>query len=345
MTGFMRREYMARIMKLAWSGAASRPRLADGMRVVSAHEIRDAIGAHDLVRPTREAFEAVSAGRARTTFGLLDLDAGDVQIKAGHVAGDPWFVVKVASWVPAGSDGAVTDGGLLVCSASTGAPVAYLADEHFLTDVRTAAAGALATDLLARDDADRVAVLGGGTQAELQVLALDRLRPLRRVVVWARRPRRAEELAQRLRARLPQAVTGTAASPAEAAAVAGIVITATAAHEPLLEAADLRDGHHVTALGADDARKRELAEDCFARAATVAVDSRAQSCELAELAGALRRGVLRREDIVEIGEITAGRARGRRDGRDVTIAKLSGLAVQDLAAARVTLAAIGWPAR
>jgi ornithine cyclodeaminase/alanine dehydrogenase-like protein (mu-crystallin family) len=286
-----------------------------------------------LVAPLRALFVAVSEQRTRSTFGLLDLDDGDVHVKAGHIAGYPVFTVKVASLFPAR---AAAGGAVAVFSAATGAPLAMIADGHALTDARTAAAGALATDLLADGAADELAVLGAGTQAALQVTTLHALRPLRRVVVWARRPHRAEWLADRLRDRLGIAVE-VAGSARRAVAGAPIVITATTATAPLVQGDWLEPGQHITALGADDDRKRELDERCFARADRVVVDSRAQSCRQAELAGALAAGHLRGEDVAELGEVLGGARPGRRAPGDITIAKLTGLAVLDLVAAQFVL--------
>jgi ornithine cyclodeaminase len=298
------------------------------MKVISADRLRGAIAPIDLVEPMRDAFIAVSAGRVQTTFGLLDLDDGDVHVKASSAPGDPHYVVKVASWVPsnAARGRPAAAGAILVCSAGTGAPEALLVDEHHLTDSRTAAAGALASHTLAARDARTVAVLGTGVQARLQVTTLAALRPLERVTVWGRRREAAEALARYLDA----AVAGSAREAVESA---DIVITATASREPIVEADWLRPGQHVTALGADDDRKRELAAACFGRADRVVVDSRAQTCATAELAA----GPVGADAVAELGEVLAGRAPGRTRDDEITIAKLTGVAAQDLAAARVAL--------
>ena len=132
------------------------------MRVITADELRHAVEPLDLVEAMREAFASISRSRVRTTFSLLDLDEGDVHVKAAHDPGGDTYVVKVASAVPSNRqrDLPIGNGGVLICSAITGEPLALLADEHYLTDARTAAAGALATDLLAAPDATTLTVLG-----------------------------------------------------------------------------------------------------------------------------------------------------------------------------------------
>ena len=313
------------------------------VKIVPAGELRAAITPADLVEPMREAFTALSDGRFRTTFSLLDLDDGDVHIKASSELGGPLYVVKLASWVesnarrgrPGGS------GAIVVCSAETGAPLTLLVDEHYLTDARTAAAGALATDLLAPAGSSSVAVLGAGVQARLQVRTLATLRKVEQVVVWARRADAAAALVTDLEAGLDGARVTAAATARQAVESADIVITATASRAPLVEAEWLRAGQHITALGADDDRKRELTTACFSRADLVVVDSRAQSGRTAELREALAAGAVRERHIAELGEVLAGRATGRQSGDEITIAKLTGVAAQDLAAARAVLDRLG----
>jgi ornithine cyclodeaminase len=214
-------------------------------------------------------------------------------------------------------------------------PLALLVDNHYITDARTAIAGALASDLLSRPTATCAAVLGSGEQARLQVMTLAGLRPLERVLLWARRPDAAEATANELRAKLPANTdVAVAATAREATEVADILITATASEEPLVEADWLRPGQHVTAIGADDHRKHELTSECFARADRIVVDLRAQTCAKAELARALEKGAANVDDILEIGEILANADLGRRSDEEITIAKLTGLAAQDLAAAK-----------
>jgi ornithine cyclodeaminase len=180
-------------------------------------------------------------------------------------------------------------------------------------------------------------VLGAGVQARLQASTLARLRPLQRVTVWARRSAAAERLADELRATLGTVTVETASTVREAVSASEIIIAATASTEPLVGGDWLRPGQHVTALGADDDRKRELDSDCFARADRVVIDSRVQTCATAELAVALRDGAIGLDSVVELGEIISGKKPSRRRPEEVTVAKLTGVAAQDLAAARVVL--------
>lgn len=308
------------------------------MQIITADTLRDAITPLDLLGPTSDAFVAVTEGRMRTTANVLDLDDGDVHVKSASEVGGPIYTVKIASLIPSNRERDLPPGGggIVICSAVTGKPLAMLLDDHYLTDIRTAIAGALASDLLAPAAASSVAVLGSGEQARLQVLTLAGLRALDRVVVWARRPEAAEATAAALRADLPDScVVTVAASVREAVEATDIVITATASREPLIEAEWLHPGHHLSGVGADDDRKHELSTECFARADRIVVDLRAQTVSKAELALAAEKGAVELRQIVEMGEVIAGKAVGRGSEDEITIAKLSGLAAQDLAAAKV----------
>ncbi|GAA1709059.1 ornithine cyclodeaminase [Kribbella yunnanensis] len=215
--------------------------------------------------------------------------AGDTHVKAGHVAGTPYFVVKVAS-----TFGSVNNGLVLAVDATNGQPAAVLADEGKLTAWRTAAAGALITHAMTPVGVDEVAVLGTGEQALLQILWLHELRPLRRVKVWGRRPEAVDRLCTQLQS------AGLHATP-DGLTGAPCVITTTAAREPLpLDA--FREAIHITGIGTDMPGKGELPPALFANA-FVATDDHAQCLHHGDLANAVQAGVIGAEDDVAAGVI------------------------------------------
>jgi ornithine cyclodeaminase len=232
---------------------------ADGLRIVGPAEVAAVADLALAWRASTGAFAAVADGAATVPSPMaLELpDAeGEVHVKGAWLRGRPTWTVKVATGFYGGAG--PSGGGLAVCgSARDGRLLAVLDDRGLLTDLRTAAAGALATDLLARADATRLAVLGAGTQARLHVAALLAVRPLSAVTVWARRPEAAAGLARAL-AEAHGLATEVASSPAAAVADADTVICATPSRAPLLDLADVRPGTHVTALGSDAPGKREL---------------------------------------------------------------------------------------
>jgi ornithine cyclodeaminase/alanine dehydrogenase-like protein (mu-crystallin family) len=286
------------------------------------------------------AFRALHRGEAtlaNVSTLYSERPAGLTHIKAGRLHDQDVFTVKIASDLDPGDGGPVLHGGvMLVLSARDGSPVAALLDNGFLTELRTGAAGAIAADLLARADAATVAVVGAGSQARHQLAALLRVRPVSRVQVAARGAERLQLYAEEMRARhgLPVHVCG---SVEEAVAGADVVITTTPSADPLVQADWLEPGAHVTAVGADDPAKQELASDVLARAAVVAVDDRGQAERSGELRHAVASGARRTEDTVTIGELLEGAAVGRRSPDEITVADLTGVGVQDAAIAAAAL--------
>jgi ornithine cyclodeaminase len=262
---------------------------------------------------------------------------GDVHIKYGYIIGDDQYLVKIASGfyrnVEAGLN--PNPGLMLLASQRTGAIDLILIEDGFLTNLRTAAAGAVAAKWLARPDATRIAVFGTGVQAAMQVEALKLVTTARQVFVWGRRFEAAQALADRLSRQGFLAVA--AREPAEAAEDADIPVTATASETPFLSAAMVKPGAHVTAMGSDTETKTECDPALIARADIVAVDSLAQARLRGEVRHAVSAGLRTWSDIVELGTLIARGHRGRRDIHDITFADLSGVAVQDIMICKAAL--------
>jgi ornithine cyclodeaminase len=260
---------------------------------------------------------------------------GEVDVKTAYVPGLAGFAIKIS---PGFFDnpklGLPSLNGLMVLfSTETGLIQAILLDNGYLTDVRTAAAGAVAARALARPDARTAAVLGAGVQARLQLEALTLVRPIEAAFVWARDPARAEACALEMRERLGFPVTARQ-SLADAIAEADIVVTTTPSVEPLLRAAMLCPGQHVTAMGSDAEHKNELAPDVIAHADLFVCDRRSQSATLGELHHALAAGAVSADTrFPELGEILTGQANGRAGPDQITVCDLTGTGVQDTAIA------------
>jgi Ornithine cyclodeaminase/mu-crystallin family len=200
----------------------------------------------------------------------------------------------------------------------------HLQDEGWLTDIRTAAAGAVAARYLAPPNITCIGILGSGNQATLQ---LDYLRH----VTTCRRARSVQVQGFEIEA---------VSSIAEVASSCQLIVTTTASREPLLHAHHLLPGTHVSAVGADGGGKQELSPDIFARAAIRAVDSRLQAALYGDASAALRQGLIRLEDLVELGQIVANPCAYQRKPEDVTLVDLTGVALQDIAVANLALAAL-----
>jgi ornithine cyclodeaminase/alanine dehydrogenase-like protein (mu-crystallin family) len=284
----------------------------------------------------RDAFRADGHGRTQVP-PVINLDVpsgpGEFHIKTAYIAGVPHIAVKVASgFYENAARGLPSGSGLMaVFDASTGLPAALLLDNGFLTDLRTGAAGAVAAEVLAPRSIRTVGVIGSGVQARFQVRCLHHVREFSRLVAWSPTLRHLEAYCEEMR-REGYEVTA-AESPEAVCAAADLVITTTPSRRPLVRAAWLRPGMHVTAVGADSPGKGELDPECLGRADLVCVDRRSQCASFGELAAAVQRGLLKDSDAVELGEIVAGRRQGRVTAGQLTIADLTGVGFQDTAIA------------
>jgi ornithine cyclodeaminase/alanine dehydrogenase-like protein (mu-crystallin family) len=305
--------------------------------------IRAVVGFDDVTESVASALMDRSRGLGDSPVAVFAPKGadGDVHIKSAWLPGRQVFTVKVATWFAARAEGGKPPSAGIVAAfdARTGDLRALLEDDHHLSDIRTAAAGALATRTLARPDATTLGVLGTGVQAYLQTLAAVSERPIRKVRIWGRNPKNADRLARAVLARRPDLQVSVSPSPQEACSGVDVLVTATASRTPLVEAEWLTRGIHITAVGADDPEKCELAPGCFARADCIVVDSRDLTKKYGDLARAIALGVLTPDHrLAELGELLADDSLGRDAADQITICKLIGLGVQDLAAAEVTLA-------
>ena len=227
-----------------------------------------------------------------------------------------------------------TNGMMVVLSATTGLVQALLLDNGYLTDVRTAAAGAVAARHLSRGDAEQVAILGAGVQAELQLRALALVRPISAARIWSRDAAKARALVARLD--LPGIAIAAVDTVEGATNGADIIVTTTPATMPILYNAAA--GQHVTAIGSDAEHKNEIAPALIAKLRYIA-DRVAQTRVLGELHHAIAAGLVHVDaPFPELGQIIAGLAPGRQSPQDITLADLTGTGIQDTAIATLAVA-------
>jgi ornithine cyclodeaminase len=295
------------------------------------------ISISDAIAAVRGGLAAADRGEAVTpeplALRLPDAD-GELHVKGGYLTGAPVFAVKTATgFYRNPSRGLPVSGGMtLVYDAATGQLTTLIADGGLLTELRTAAAGAVAADLLARPAARTAAVIGTGGQARYQLLALLAVRRIEQVKVWGRRPDAAGRYAREMNA--GGVTVFAAASAREAAEGAEVVITATSAAEPLLQAAWLAPGTHVTAVGSDMPHKQELDPQVLAAADKYVPDSTTAAAACGELHHAIEAGVFGPGRVYgELGGLASGRLPGRAGEDELTVADLTGLGVQDAAIA------------
>lgn len=311
--------------------------------VVSRERIEAALGDIDPVPLIEAGFAAYSRGEVVVPpVGemLFSDPPGDVHVKSGYLKGDEVYVIKIASgfYPDLRSHRALSNGLMLLFSRKTGELVAVLLDEGRLTDIRTAAAGAVAARHLAPAGVTRAGILGAGIQGRLQLEYLRRVRPIEEAVVWGLDAaeldafrRDMEPLGFRVR---------TTLNGREVAETCRLIVTCTPSTKPLLFADWIRPGTHITAMGSDTADKQELDSEILGRADRVVVDSLSQSEARGEVFRAVRAGALRRERVVELGAVVSDPRLGRRSPEEVTIADLTGVGVQDIQIAKAVWAVV-----
>jgi ornithine cyclodeaminase len=311
--------------------------------VVPLAEIKKALAAINPIPLIEEGFAAYSRGDAVVPpVGELVFEdpPGDVHIKYGYIKGDDFYVIKIASGfydnpkfgLPSG------DGLMLVFSQKTGVLEAILLDEGYLTNLRTAVAGAVVAKHLAPRQVSAVGIVGAGVQGRMQLDWLRRVRKFDEAVVWGIDE---EELgAYRRDMESPGLRIRTTLRAEEVAAAANLIVTCTPATAPILKAEWIRPGTHITAVGSDTAAKQELEAAILARADRVVVDSLSQSELRGEVYKAVSAGAITRDRLVELGRVISDERLRRASDDEITVADLTGVAVQDIQISKAVWLAI-----
>jgi ornithine cyclodeaminase len=264
---------------------------------------------------------------------------GEVDVKTAWIPGFDGFAIKVSpGFFDNPKRGLPSLNGLMILfAATTGLVEAVFLDNGYLTDIRTAAAGAVAARHMA-PEVETAGVLGTGVQARLQLAAARLVRPFTRALVWGRDPAKAAATALQLAADLG-IDAAPEPDPARLVELSQLVVTTTPARAPILKAAWLHPGLHITAMGSDQAEKNELDPAVLARADTYVCDRVSQAETLGELRAALAAGAWTRGVPPELGAVVAGRTPGRPSPDAITVCDLTGTGAQDTAIATHALAA------
>jgi ornithine cyclodeaminase len=298
----------------------------------------------EAIEAVKEAYIQLSAGEAvvplRTPVPVAKRDAVTLFMPAYLSASDA-LGAKIVSVYPGNPALGLPliHAVVIVVDAATGSPTAVM-DGTYLTALRTGAASGVATDLLARQDARVAAIFGAGAQARTQLEAVCTVRVIEKVWVYDVVPGMAETFVQYMRQRghpIPGDIS-VAGSPAQAVREADVVCTATTSSAPVFDDADLRPGVHVNGIGSYTPEMQEIPPQTVARAKVV-VDSRLASlAEAGDLIRPMQQGLITADSIHgEIGEVAGGKIPGRQSHNEVTFFKSVGVAVQDVAVAKLIL--------
>lgn len=314
------------------------------MLILNAAEVQQALPMADCVEAMKRAYVALSTGEAdvplRSRLRLPEQEGTAIFMPA-YVAGEgnralAIKVVTLFNHNPA-QGLPLIHAGVLVMDAEDGRLLALL-EGGSLTAIRTGAGCGAATDVLARQDAKTLALIGTGVQARTQLTAVCAVRAIETVWVYSQSVAHVEEFIQTMagQAGVPRDLRA-ASSAAEAVADADIVSAATTSASPVFAHADLQRGTHVNGAGSYTPAMQEIPSETVA-AALVTVDSRSAAiAESGDIHTPLQAGLIREDDIHEIGAIIGGSAPGRKDDEQITFFKSVGVAVQDAVAAQLAL--------
>ena len=300
--------------------------------------IRRAVSLPQAIEAMESAF-AVYSRKEATVPPVMHLDIpkyrGEVHMKCGYIHDSAHYVLKVAAGFYDNKqlNLPVSSGMMILFDARTGFPVAFLVDGCYLTELRTAAAGAVAAKYLARKSIEQVGILGAGSQGRFQLQALACVRQFHRVRVYDHRATNVQRYLSDMKGTAGAELTA-ANTVEEAVRGSQVLITATTSRQPLVRAEWVEPGTHITAMGSDDPTKQELEADVLARADVLVADSISQCLRLGEIHHAVETSAIKEEDIDgELGDVILGRIPGRTEDRQVTVCDLTGVGVQDAAIA------------
>lgn len=304
------------------------------MHIFTRKQIETVLPDLDLIPAIEEGFRRYSMGQSVVPpVGELLLDKGEVHIKYGYLQGGEYYVIKIASGFYDNSQLGLSpsNGLMLLFSQQTGQAEAILLDEGILTNRRTAVAGAIAAKYLAPGRVERIGIVGAGIQARLQIRFLQDVTICHDVLVWGLHEAELKTYQDEMTA-LGFRVE-TTLETAVLQKTCNLIVTVTPSTKPLLDAAHLQPGTHITAVGSDTPHKQELDARILAQADLVVADSISQCLERGEIYQAIKAGQLTPDRLVELGNVISGEVNGRTNDNQITIADLTGVAVQDMAIA------------
>jgi ornithine cyclodeaminase len=316
------------------------------LRIINLSEIKAAL---QRIGP-RGIRSAIENGFADYTRGnvvvppvgemIFENPPGETHIKYGYIRGDDYYVIKIASgFYDNARWGLPTSSGLmLLFSQKTGELVSVLLDECHLTQVRTAFAGAIVADHFGPRQIRCAGILGAGVQGRMQLEYLRYVRDFDRAIVWGIQENELLDYKQHMEAKGFRVTTTL--DPAVVAENCNLIVTATPSCKPLLREEQIRKGTHITAMGSDTPEKQELDPAILQKADRVVVDSISQSLLRGEVFHAMKSGAIDRSRLIELGAAIIDPGLRRQCDDEITVADLTGVAVQDIQISKVVWQAL-----
>lgn len=307
---------------------------------VTYEQINDLLKIEDLFEPIKQAFiDYNSSSLIGVPVSLLHFpNNADTHIKTAAIKGYDYFSIKVVSMFPDNAKLNLSpySGAIFLFNGKTGFPSAILNDKGIITDLRTAAAGAIVTDFVASKSSTSVTVIGTGIQAYHQVFALAKLRQINNLVIYGRNKAKTIMLKEKLSGSFPKMKINLVYNLENAVKESELIITTTSSKTPLVKGEWLQKGQHITAVGSDDVYKNEIDCNCFNFADSIFIDSLQLNKKYGEFSHAIKSTPNLIDKTIEFGTAFQNKAFENSENK-ITVAKLVGVGIQDLAASLVVM--------
>lgn len=260
---------------------------------------------------------------------LFDQPKGDVHIKYGYIKGDALYCIKIASGFYENTKLGISSsqGLMLLFNQKTGEPMAVLLDGGQLTNIRTAAAGALAAKYFSPKSITGIGIIGTGIQGRLQLQFLRKYSSCKTIWIWDKNIAASKKYKKELESDYNIHI---ATNAKEVAQHCNLIVTSTPSETPLLQWEDIKPGTHITAVGSDTADKQELSAKILEMADIVIADSIEQSKSRGEIFQARKSKTFQTDKIVELGKAIQEKDLQRKNEEQISIVDLTGVAVQDI---------------
>ena len=312
-------------------------------KIYTLEQIKNVVETMDFSTKIEQGFIAYSNGQVIVPpVGELIFEdpPGDTHIKYGYIKGDEYYVIKIASgfYQNAKINLPSSSGLMLVFSQKTGVLETILLDEGFLTNIRTAVAGEIVAKYMAPKKISTIGVFGTGTMARMQVKALQTVTNCKRLIVWGRSEPSLEAYKNDMEA--DGFEVHTTMESVDVTEASNLILMTTPSSVPLIDVSQIKKGTHITAMGSDTAEKQELDTKILLMADIVVADSLNQCQERGEVYKALLASDLKLDKVIELGHAIKSGNRIRTSEDQVTVADLTGVAVQDVQIAKVVSAAL-----
>ena len=309
--------------------------------VLQSEDIKKCVELNEQLIPVIEdAFKNLAQGKT-TMPPILRLDIekyhGESDVKAAYIEGLDSYAIKIASgFFNNPKLGIPSSNGLMILlDSQTGVIKSVLLDKGYLTDVRTAIAGAIASKYLSNYDSTKAGIIGAGIQAKLQLEALTLVRKINTAYIWSRDSTKTKKFVEEINNL--NVNLEVCSSAEEVLRKSEIVVTTTPSKSPLIKSDWLKKGLHITAMGSDAEQKNELDPLIIKQCDIYVPDSMSQTTILGELHHALEKNIVSSNNTYdELGNVILDSNLGRKSKDDITICDLTGTGVQDTAIARYT---------